>query len=254
MNGFVKFAVLGETPDLLAVDKPPGLLIHPTKPGGPLTLWDGLREMLSFEMANGGQVSIINRLDRETSGVVLVGKCVAAARACVKAMKAGRIHKAYLAIVRGWPREAEFEVDAPILRLGAVGESRVWLKRAVHEAGARAVTRFRVERRLRRKRGGERVALVRASPLTGRTHQIRVHLSHVGHPVIGDKLYGESDEPYLRFIETGWTEELREVLWVPRHALHSAMIEVELDGRTHRWESPLAEDLAAFVEAECAPV
>ena len=75
------FRILGETPDLIAVDKPPFLLVHPSKPGGPVTLWDRLRELLAYEIAGGGQVSLINRLDRETSGIVLVAKNATAARA-----------------------------------------------------------------------------------------------------------------------------------------------------------------------------
>ncbi|HEY5792853.1 MAG TPA: pseudouridine synthase, partial [Chthoniobacterales bacterium] len=86
------FRVVAETPDLLVVDKPPGLLVHPTKPGGPKTLLDALRELLAYEIENGGQVSIINRLDRETSGLVLIAKNAEAASRCARAMQAGRIH------------------------------------------------------------------------------------------------------------------------------------------------------------------
>jgi 23S rRNA pseudouridine1911/1915/1917 synthase len=74
------FEIIGETPDLIAVNKPAGLLVHPTKPGGPRTLWDALKDLLGYEIANGGQVSLINRLDRETSGLVLVAKNASAAR------------------------------------------------------------------------------------------------------------------------------------------------------------------------------
>ena len=72
--------VIDESPDWIVVDKPPFLQVHPSKPGGPFTLWDGLKELLAFELVNGGQVSIINRLDRETSGLTLVCKNAAAAR------------------------------------------------------------------------------------------------------------------------------------------------------------------------------
>ena len=77
------FEIIGETPDLIAVNKPAGLLVHPTKPGGPRTLWDALKDLLGYEIANGGQVSLINRLDRETSGLVLVAKNAAAARRAI---------------------------------------------------------------------------------------------------------------------------------------------------------------------------
>ena len=86
--------ILGETPELLAVEKPPFVLVHPTKPGGETTLWDHLRELLAYEMASGGQVSLINRLDRETSGIVLVAKHLAAARACARSWRASPNPKA----------------------------------------------------------------------------------------------------------------------------------------------------------------
>ncbi len=245
----VNFAVLGEMEDLLVLDKPAGLLVHPTKPGGPPTLWDGLRELLAYEIVNGGQVSLINRLDRETSGVVLVCKTSAAARRCAMAMERGRIWKEYLAIVRGWPERDVFEIDAPILRLGEVAESRVYLKRAVHPGGAAALTRFRVEKRLDHESGP--LALVRCWPVTGRTHQIRVHLAYAGHWVIGDKLYGPDDRHYLDFIEHGWTAEMARALVLPRQALHSAVLGVTLDSVDHRWEAPLPADMRKLLVVSC---
>ncbi len=108
----VEFQILGETEDFLAVDKPAGLLTHPTKPGGPRTLWDELCALLGYELAIGGQVSLVNRLDRETSGVLLVAKTAAAARAAGIAMQNGRIEKEYLALVFGWPKWHEMIIDA----------------------------------------------------------------------------------------------------------------------------------------------
>ena len=144
------------------MNKPAGLLVHPTKPDGPRTLWDGLRDLLGYEIANGGQVSLINRLDRETSGIVLVAKSSRAARAAAMAMQEGKIRKSYLAVVSGWP-EQEFEIEAPILRLGAVAESKIHLQRAVHPSGAAAHTRFSVLSRI--ERPGGRFALLAANPL-----------------------------------------------------------------------------------------
>ena len=240
------FEILGETPDLLAVNKPAGLLVHPTKPGGPRTLWDGLRDLLGYELANGGQVSLINRLDRETSGAVLVAKSPRAARAAAMAMQEGKIKKSYLSIVCGWP-DQEFEVEAPILRLGEVGESKIHLQRAVHPSGVPAHTRFRVLSRIERADG--RFALVAAEPLTGRTHQIRVHLAHTGHPVVGDKIYGPSPDCYLEFIRTGWTPALAERLLLPRHALHSAELVLEWNGAPLHWSCGLPADMREFVSA-----
>lgn len=239
------FEVLGETPDLLAVCKPPGLLVHPTKPGGPPTLWDGLKDLLGFELATGGQVSLINRLDRETSGIVLVAKSAAAARRASMAMQAGKISKSYLAILHGWPLRDTFEVAAPILRMGEVGPTAIHLQRTVHPSGATAHTRFCVLERLLLH--GQSLSLVSACPLTGRTHQIRVHAAHAGHAVLGDKIYGPSPECYLEFIRTGWTPGLAARLLHPRHALHSAKLEIDWDGNLLSWSSPLPKDLSSLL-------
>ncbi|MEI6073826.1 MAG: RNA pseudouridine synthase [Verrucomicrobiae bacterium] len=245
---FTDFEILGETGDLLAVNKPAGLLVHPTKPGGPRTLWDALRELLGYELANGGQVSLINRLDRETSGAVLIAKSAAAARAAAMAMQEGKIRKSYLAIICGWPEREEFEVDAPIIRLGEVGESPIHLQRAVHPSGAEARTRFRVLSKIQRREG--RFALVSAEPLTGRTHQIRVHLAHSGHPVVGDKIYGPSPGCYLEFIRTGWTPSLAERLLLPRHALHSAEIALDWHGTPLEWPCNMPHDMKNFLDEQ----
>jgi 23S rRNA pseudouridine1911/1915/1917 synthase len=242
------FKLIAENDDFIVVDKPPFLEAHPSKPGGAWTLWDGLRELLAYEIANGGQVSIINRLDRETSGLTIIAKTRLAARELSRQMADRAIGKEYLAIVCGWPKHEEWEVDAPLLRLGSLEPFRVWLKQGVHPQGVPARTRFRVEERFRRKttNGGE-FAIVRAFPETGRTHQIRVHLAHSGYPIVGDKIYGPDEGCYLEFIETGWTSSLAARLLLPRHALHSATL--SLSAPEVCWQSPLPEDLSDFLGA-----
>jgi 23S rRNA pseudouridine1911/1915/1917 synthase len=248
------------------------------------TLWKQLRELLAFEIAGGGQVSIVNRLDRETSGLVLVAKTAAAARDFGLLMQRHQLRKEYLAIVWGWPEWDHKTVDAPLDRQGKHQHSAIWLKQMIHPAGAPAHTDFRVERRFTRQgpsrvggsalqpspvasrfplpgqgedggeagkkirwenstRGEGKFALLRAFPQTGRTHQIRVHLSSLGHPIVGDKIYGPDEQLYLRFIETGWTPELQERLLLPRHALHSAKLAIDGKGE---WTSKLAPDLIEF--------
>lgn len=238
------FRVVTEGVDWVVVDKPAGLLTHPTRPDGTPTLWGGLRALLAYELANRGNVSIITRLDRETSGLVLVALKRARAREFGLAMQRGGIGKEYLAVVRGWPAWDALAIEAPIVRQGEVRDSAIWLKRCVHPQGAEARTDVRVERRFEREGAG--FALVRARPLTGRTHQIRVHLAHVGHALVGDKIYGAREEAYLEFIETGWTPKLAAELLLPRHALHACALELPDEGAWRRVTCSLSSDLARF--------
>jgi 23S rRNA pseudouridine1911/1915/1917 synthase len=238
------FKIVDETADYIVVDKPPFLLAHPTKPDGQPTLWKELRELLAFEIATGGQVSIVNRLDRETSGLVLIAKTSAAARRFGILMQEQKLKKEYLAIVWGWPGWENTIADAPLDRQGKHQPSAVWLKQMIHPAGAPAQTSFQVERRfVRPTTAGNKFSVVRAQPRTGRTHQIRAHLASLGHPVVGDKIYGPDEELYLRFIETGWTPELAQKLLLPRQALHSAKLAI---GGEIEWTSPLPADLTEF--------
>ncbi|MEM0895635.1 MAG: RNA pseudouridine synthase [Verrucomicrobiota bacterium] len=243
------FEVVDETEDYIVVVKPSPLLVHPGVPGNPPTLLDGLAGLLAFDLANGARLSIINRLDRETSGLVLVAKNREWASRFGKAMQRRAVKKEYLAIVWGWPEENEWVSNEPILRKGEIEESPIWVKRCVHPEGQTCETRFVVIRRIERKTAnGNRFSLVRAKPVTGRMHQIRVHLAHAGFAVIGDKIYGPGDHCYLRHIETGWTSELERELLLPRHALHSSKLEVEVEGRTFAWECGLPEELTEFVK------
>jgi 23S rRNA pseudouridine1911/1915/1917 synthase len=249
-NHRLDFRIVAETEEYAVVDKPPFLLVHPTKPDGPRTLWDELRKLFAFEIANGGQVSIVNRLDRETSGLVLIAKTSDAARKFGLLMQQQRIAKEYLAVVWGWPEWQATVVDAPLARQGAHGASPIHLKQAIHPAGLEAKTELRVERRFERETtAGGRFSVIRAIPLTGRTHQIRLHLAARGHPLVGDKIYGPDERWYLRFIETGWTAQLEHGLLLPRHALHANRLRIDGVGD---WQIPLAPDLQEWIGASAA--
>lgn len=245
----VPIEIIDQGADWLVVAKPPHLLVHPTRPGGPVTLLGLLREYLACELASGGQVSLIHRLDRETSGLLLVATTPAAARRFSMAMERGRFHKEYLALVWGWPEWDRHTVDAPLLRGGTREPFRIWLKQIVHAEGAGARTELTVLRRFERETSaGHRFSLVLARPITGRMHQIRVHLAYVRHPVVGDKIYGPDEKLYLRFIDTGWTPELARTLLLDRHALHAWRLSCEVEGTAPlRWEAPLPPDLAEFL-------
>jgi 23S rRNA pseudouridine1911/1915/1917 synthase len=236
------FKIVAETDDYAVVEKPPFLLVHPTKPDGPPTLWNGLRNLFAFEIANGGQVSIVNRLDRETSGLLLVAKSAAAARRFGLLMQQQGIGKQYRAIVCGWPEWKQKIVDAPLARAGAHEPSRIWLKQKIHAQGAPAVTEFVVEDRFTRR--DRRFGIVRAIPRTGRTHQIRVHLASLGHPIVGDKIYGADENNYLDFIKNGWTAKLERALLLPRQALHSSHLSIS---QNDSWDSPLPHDLVNWI-------
>jgi 23S rRNA pseudouridine1911/1915/1917 synthase len=139
--------IIHEENDFLILDKPAHLLMHPTKPGGPPTLWSELCELLAFEIRNGGQVSLINRLDRETSGLVMVAKNAQTARELARLVNQHRVEKLYAAITQGWPDVDRFEVDQPLLRQGERIPSKIWLKQAIHPAGYQAKTTFQVVQR-----------------------------------------------------------------------------------------------------------
>ena len=202
------------------------------------------------ELASGGQVSLVHRLDRETSGALLVATTAQAARYFSRQIERGEMRKQYLAIVFGWPDWEARTMDAPILRGGSRQPFRIWLKeQEIHPDGVAA--RERTSRWCADFSGtGRKLALLSVRPLTGRMHQIRVHAAGLGHPLVGDKIYGEDEGCYLRFIEAGWTPELAATLLLPRHALHAVSLEfADFDGRPKKATAPLPSDLRKFLGA-----
>jgi len=245
-----RLEVIAEEEGFLVVEKPAGILIHPTRPGEERTFWHALRELLAYEVANGHSIGIITRLDRETSGLVLVAKSSEASRHLGDLMFHHKIRKTYLAICYGWPVEDRFVAEEPIVRLGEVQPVNVWLRRGVHPSGAVAKTEFEVLQRTHLKNSETPVSLVRARPLTGRTHQIRVHLAHAGFPIVGDKLYAGGEQSYLEFIRDGWTSKLAEKLHHSRHALHASGLEWKDGAQKHDCFSPLPKDLVELLTEE----
>lgn len=218
------FPVLHEDDELLVVHKPAGLVCHPTK-------GDALSSLISrLRLHRGdGFVALVNRLDRETSGVTLAAKSPEAAGELGRLMASRVVTKDYLALVHGHPAWEVLTVDAP---LGRDEASEVAVKDRVRPDGTAAETRLAVQRKILR--DGRPFALVAARPLTGRKHQIRLHLQHAGHPIAGDKLYGHDPGCYLRLVCGTLTEADRAALVLENHALHAARLAFTWRGRD--WE------------------
>lgn len=241
------FSILAEDDDYIAIDKPSHLLVHPTNPNHGVTLWDELNDLLIYEIANGGQVSIVTRLDRETSGIVLVAKTRPAARRAGLAMQNGEFEKIYLAVVHGHPAEDSWTCDLPLRRKGEFQASPIHVKQAPHLDGKASSTEFTLRRRFQREINGnaQPFSLVECRPFHGRMHQIRVHLAESGHAIVGDKIYGPDETCYLDFIETGWTPDLERRLLLNRQALHAHELRWPQQNRV--WTCPLPPVLERFL-------
>jgi len=242
----VDFQVVDESADWIVVDKPAPLIVHPANRKPEPTLLGGIEMLLAYEVENGAAPAIVTRLDRETSGLVLVAKHTAAARDLGMVFERRLAKKEYLAVVHGWPQDERWECHEPIRRAGELGPSDIWVRQIPHASGKACVTRFVVEHRFERPQDGK-FSLVRCFPVTGRMHQLRVHLRHSGFPIVGDKLYSGDGSEYIEWMRTGWTPELRERLLLPRHALHAASLAVPWMGREVAWSTGLPADLADFV-------
>jgi 23S rRNA pseudouridine1911/1915/1917 synthase len=241
--------LLARHADFLVVAKPAQMLSHPTRPDGEPTLLGWLQEQFPGEF-----VALVNRLDRETSGTVLVARSPEAA-SCLGGMTMRReIQKYYLALVSGHIEAEHGMIDAPIGRLGISPKNPIWLRRGVippddpqGRRTAEARTEFWRLGCSRAREGVGAISLLRLQAHTGRLHQLRVHLAHIGHPVIGDKIYGPDGNLYLKFIAEGWTEEHERVLGLPRHALHAHELRFAWNGGELTFTAPLPEDLQPLV-------
>jgi len=217
------FQTIYEDSELLAINKPAGLVCHPTKGDQ----YSSLISRIRLYLGSNGSSHIINRLDRETSGVVLVAKNPETAGGLGKLWQSRSVQKDYLAIVRGWVEREAGVIDFP---LGKDENSIVAVKDCVRADGAAAKTEFWVERRFSRAEG--QFTLIRVTPQTGRKHQIRIHLAAIGHPIVGDKLYGGDEDLYLALAQDRLTDEQRQRLILPCQALHAARVTFPWRGGT----------------------
>jgi 23S rRNA pseudouridine1911/1915/1917 synthase len=289
------FDILHEDADLLVVNKPAGLVCHPTKGDEYSSLISRARLYLnsSLSATGGGELAcglqpsafslrpcLVNRLDRETSGVVIMAKNSETAGELGKIFEARTVQKEYLAIVHGHVRDDHGLVDAP---LGKDEKSIVAVKDCVRPDGAPAQTEFFVERRFVREGGAgsalpaavttnlrahevarpteappslpstlnsqlSTYSLLRVIPLTGRKHQIRIHLAHSGHPIVGDKLYGGDEDLYLALVENRLTPEQEARLILPNQALHARAVRFAWRGRTLEFSCDPEPWFAGFLE------
>lgn len=232
-------AIVWQDADLLVVDKAAGMVVHPAPGHRSGTLVNALLHHVPDLAGIGGRLrpGIVHRLDRDTSGLLLVAKSDRAHQGLADAIKTRRVKRLYRVACWGHLEESPMTVDAPIGR-----DPKDRKRMAVVEGGRRAVTRARVRERWLR------ADLLDVALQTGRTHQIRVHLAHVGHPVVGDQVYGAGWVRGMGGGDPGWARELDRR--TPRQFLHAAelMFEHPVTGERMRFTSPLPGDLTSVAE------
>jgi 23S rRNA pseudouridine1911/1915/1917 synthase len=217
--------ILHEDEALLVIDKPAGLVVHPASGHRGRTLIDWLRGHLGSKTAKNfadpDRLGLVHRLDKDTSGVLLIAKSVVAQAALSRQFQNRTIHKTYVAFVEGVPSSEKGVISAPL------GRSRKNPTRmAVSNYGRPSETSFEVEEALKE------VSQVRVYPKTGRTHQIRVHMAAIGHPIVGDLTYGS---------KSSWKEEFD----IQRPLLHAHQVELihPLTEKKKKFEAPWPADL-----------
>lgn len=218
----IPISVVYEDDDLLIINKQPGYVVHPTKGHPCHTMANGIMNYMLGQQKH-YKIRFINRLDMDTSGLLAVAKNSHCQDDMSRQMSENGVTKKYIAVVKGVITEEEGTVDLPIDR-----EHEDHVKRAVLKDGYPSVTHYRVLERF--EKGYTLVELVLE---TGRTHQIRVHMSHIGHPIVGDVLYGEAS-----------------VWLIERQALHARYLAFRhpVSGRFIELEAPLPDDMLDLLE------
>ncbi len=221
--------------DVLVVDKPAGLVVHPGAGNPRGTLVNALLHYDSA-LANLPRAGIVHRLDKDTSGLMVVARSLRAHAGLIEQLSSRAVHRQYVAVVQG-PMVAGNTVDAPIDRHP---RDRIRMAVAKEGAGREAITHYRVREKFRAH------TVVECRLETGRTHQIRVHMAYVKHPLVGDPLYGGSFK-----LPKAATEELVAALrGFRRQALHAEKLSFEhpVSGETLSFASPLPADMITLID------
>jgi len=217
----LKLPILYDDFDIIMVNKPPFMVVHPTKSHFENTIANGVTHYV-VEKRENVKIRFVNRLDMNTSGLVIVAKNPYAQFVLSSDMKEDKVEKMYIAVVKGVVKEDFGTINEPIYR--PTDDS---IKRIVHEEGQPSVTHFEVVQRLKDS------TVLKLKLETGRTHQIRVHLNHIGHGIIGDELYGYVDENLIN-----------------RQALHAFSLKFK-QPRTREdleFKAPLPKDMEELIE------
>jgi len=230
--------VLFEDNDWLVVDKPPDLAIHPTARYLNHTLTGWLKYY-----APGVPVHPCHRLDRETSGIVMCAKHRKAERALKIAFQDGQVHKTYLAVVKGHLATSQL-IDMPLALQGSRGIVRIRMIVDEHEGlpSRTIITPLAYDQATNR-------TIVKCEPKTGRQHQIRAHLAHIGHAIVGDKLYAMGDAFFDAYTQRRPEEEMPE-LEHSRHALHAFRVGFEYNGQSRVFTARLPADFSALLSED----
>jgi 23S rRNA pseudouridine1911/1915/1917 synthase len=222
--------IVYEDDAIIIIDKPVGLVVHPGSGNWEGTLLNALLHHAP-QLANVPRAGIVHRLDKDTSGLMVVAKTLVAQTALIRQMQARSVKREYIALVWG-ELDRDYTINVPI---GRHPTQRV--KMATTESGKEAVTHVSVEERF------PYCTLVRCRLETGRTHQIRVHMTHIGHPLIGDSVYQRGTQkcsPSLRDLLNGF----------PRQALHATQLALDhpVTGERMEFHSPLPDDMEELLE------
>lgn len=235
--------IIFEDAELLVVNKPADLVCHPTKGDEYSSLISRVRLYLGPDAS----CHMVNRLDRETSGVTFLAKSSAVAGELGKLWEARAVEKEYLAIVHGHIADDSGTIE---LAMGKDEKSIISVKDCVRPDGTTAKTQFYVLKRFTREipgfEGPQPFTYLRVVPRTGRKHQIRIHLQAIGHPIVGDKLYGGDEDLYLALAQHRLTDEQRTRLILPNQALHAAAIRLTWKGEPREFTAEPEEFFTSF--------